>query len=369
MYWLSRSRQPAYRDFGLERIVVDGWSRPVSMRSSPAGPFCTCREFDLDGEPADRPVVVVAAPLSGHFAFIMREVVAGLLPTHRVLVTDWTNAAHVPVSFGAFGFDDNIATIVALVRAARAGGPVTLLGICQSVVPSLAAAAILADRTPPHAPDGLVLIAGPVDPLANPTTVVDNLRQHPLAWYRDNVLRPVEDGLPGGGRMVYPAETQLAALEAYWGHHYWDGGEIFLKSTFDDGLDPVRFPFEELYASIMDLPAEFFIDNIDTVFHRTALVSKSLTWRGRKVDCSALTSTALMTIEGGEDNIAAPGQTRAAHDLSPEIDGRRRGHLLVPRAGHFSLIHGSTWRNDVLPSVLDFLTRSVFIASEVRISP
>lgn len=333
--------------------MVDGRDHAVSNRVVFETPFCTLREYSTQRATTNWPRALLIAPLSGHFALLLREMVLGLLPTHRVVITDWINAAYIRPEAGPFGFDENIATV--LEALAETGPDTTVIAACQAVVPALAAAAVAANTKCCPTPRALILIAGPVDPLANPTRVVKLLREHTLDWFEETMIAHVPTGTAGAGRRVYPCATQLAALQLYWTRHLWQGGELFGKTFADDGADPLRFPFLALYSALMDLSAEFFLENIHAVFHQCALSRGELTWRNMRVDCGALDQTALMTIEGATDDIAAPGQTRAAHALCPSIADDRRGHLLVPQCGHFSLIHGRHWWSTVRPAISAFL--------------
>jgi poly(3-hydroxybutyrate) depolymerase len=272
---------------------------------------------------------------------------------------DWINARHAPVSLGDFGFYDNIAYILEALRRLAPGAHV--MAVCQAVVPALAAVAVACDEAPERAPASVTLMAGPVDPLANPTRVVRLLRNQPLAWYRNQVIATVGEGAPGVGRPVYPASTQLQGLMAYFTRHMTWGLELYEKATQDDGADSNAFPFLDLYASIMDLPATFFLENTELVFHERAAWTGGLNWNGQPIDFGSIRSSALMTVEGERDDIAAPGQTQAAHCLCHKAPDALRRRFVAPGAGHFGLFHGGRWRRDILPEIKAFMT-----AAELR---
>ncbi|MCW5744864.1 MAG: polyhydroxyalkanoate depolymerase [Alphaproteobacteria bacterium] len=329
---------------------------PVSARQRLSLPFATAVELTHDGVAAQPPLLVVP-PLSAHLPILLRDLVAGLLNSAPVVVLHWREAGRVPLNVGRFGFDDNVLHIEAVLR--DLGPDTVVVALCQAVVPSLAAAARIAAESPPAAPRGLVLIAGPVDPLANPTRVVRLLRARTLDWFAANVITTVAPSEPGAGRRIYPASAQRTALLAYLARHLGQGGELSWKVFYDDGLDPYGHPFLTLFLSLMDLPADLFLENIATVFHDRAICAGTLHVAGRPIDLTALRRTALLTIEGEHDDIAAPGQTEAAHRLCSALPAHLHHRLLVKGSGHFSLFYGRTWRRDVLPAIerFDCLTR------------
>lgn len=353
VYWQNACAQPALRPIGTDRISIDGQVIPVTTEILASTPFCNLYEFSASTATASTPRVLLVAPLSGHFAALLREVVLGLLPTYRVAITNWINAAHIPLEAGDFGFEDNIATILDMMAVVGPGTPV--IATCQAVVPAMAAAAIAAASGGYPEPSALILIAGPVDPTANPTRVVRLARERSMEWFEDALIAEVPAGLAGAGRKVYPGATQLSALRLYWMRHVWEGRELCTKTYADDGVDPWRFPFMDLYSQLMDLPSAYFLENVRLVFHQCAISRGEMRWRNSRIDCAALRQTALMTIEGEDDDIAAPGQTLAAHRLCESVPDERRAHMLVPACGHFSLVYGRTWWSTVRPGILGFL--------------
>jgi poly(3-hydroxybutyrate) depolymerase len=349
--WFVPRDQPAQKGFRIATVGDGGRRVEVHKSDLAKWPFCTLSEFA--GDPCGKQRILLVAPLSGHFAFILREMVVGLLQNANVSVTDWRNARFVPLSAGEFGFDDNIATIARSIKILGPGAHV--IALCQGAVPALAATALIAEHQPDLAPRSLILMGGPVDPLANPTRVVQLLRQLPPRWFEQNVLDRVGPSFPGARRMVYPARHQLSALVAYFYRHWAAGGELFAQMLEDDGIDPGTIPFVDLFTSVMDLPAKYFLENIQKVFQDREIWTGQLQWRNHAVNFSAIRGTALMTIEGVDDDIAALGQTRAAHELCPNIPVPMRRTLAVEGAGHFSLFHGRTWREHIRPEVAAFI--------------
>jgi poly(3-hydroxybutyrate) depolymerase len=344
--------EAARREFDIRSVLAGARCRPVLTRERATLRYARLLAFSRARRPKRRALVV--APLAGGFPFLVRDLVIALLrDLDEVLMTDWPDARYLPLERGRIGFDQTVCEVAAMIRAGAPG--LHVIGVCQGAVSALMATALLSAEEPSVAPSSLVLMAGPIDPLANPTGVVRLLRARPLRWFEDNVIATVPPGYPGEGRRVYPASTQLATLMAYTARHVTQGGELGRKLLRDDGDDPVHFPFSKLVLSLMDLPAEFFLENIQAVFKERVLTSGTISIFGRMAALNAIRNTGLMTIEGEGDDIAAPGQTRAAHGLCPSVSGTKRRHLLVPSSGHFSLFHGEACRSQVVPAIVQFV--------------
>jgi poly(3-hydroxybutyrate) depolymerase len=344
--------QPARRDLGISSLTVEDGIVPVRAVDLIKTPFCTIVELArADLEPQSN--VLLVAPLSGHFPVLMRDLIIGLLRSYRVYVMDWMNVRHVPAKHGSFGLDTNIAYVLDAIRTLPAG--LNVIALCQSGAPALAATALLAGDHNPRTPASLVLMGAPIDPLANPTGVATLLRSRPLSWFETNLIKSVARGYAGGGRRVYPAHFQLMSLWLYLTRRMSQGGELRNKAFFDDGADPRRFPFFDLFSSIMDLDARFFLENTRAVFLESWFREGSFRFQGVRVDPAAIDKTSLLTIEGELDDIAAPGQTSAAHALCRSLADRFRHRIVVPGSGHFSLFHGNTCRRHVVPAIREFL--------------
>jgi poly(3-hydroxybutyrate) depolymerase len=248
--------QPARLSLEIDTIE-DGGTVPVAVEDVLQLPFCALTRFARSDRQA-QPKVLVVAPLSCHFPILLRDVVLGLLQDCEVFITDWVNARHVSVQYGPFELADNISCVLEAMRVLGPG--LHVLALCQGAIPALVATAHQADSDAHSAPRSLVLVAAPVDPAANPTRVSRLLKARALSWYERNVIMPVPAASPGGGRQVYPASVQLLGLWAYLARHIGEGGELLSKLLRDDGADPARFPFLDLYSALMDLPAEVFLD-------------------------------------------------------------------------------------------------------------
>jgi poly(3-hydroxybutyrate) depolymerase len=346
--------QPARRSFGISCVTAGNTPVPVQICETAISPFCTLIEF-VTPDISPQADLLVVAPLSGHFPILFRDLVIGLLPLFHVYVTDWHNVRHVSADHGPFGLEANISCVLDVITRRPPG--LNVIGICQGGVAALTATAILAqnaDRTP----TSLILMGAPIDPLANPTRVVKLLRSRLLSWFEQHLIAPVPEEYAGSGRQVYPADRHLIPLWLHLARHLSQGGELSAKVVFDDGADPGRFPFLDLYTSIMDLDAKFFLENTKNVFHDCVLREGKLYFEGERVHLRAIRNTALLTIEGERDDIAAPGQTSAAHALCSTLPERFRSQLVVPGSGHFSLFHGDTWRKAVLPAIRKFCGES-----------
>ncbi|WP_457093400.1 polyhydroxyalkanoate depolymerase [Microvirga sp. P5_D2] len=342
---LARSR------FDIETLHIGQATVRVTQSDQLSLPFDLLTTFSHPKVGPRR--ILVVAPLAGGFPVLLRDLVVGLLRHDTVSVTDWLDARYVPAHEGQFGLEDNIRYVMAMMR--QLGPELDVVAVCQGAVAALAATALIATESPDQAPRSLVLIGGPVDPLANATRVVRLVRACSLQWLQNNVIEAVPAGFPGEGRLVYPAGHQRTTFSAYLARHLAARGELLWKLLRDDGEDPVRFPFLRLCLLMMDLPAQFFLDNIREVYHRRSLLTGDLLVGDKRVNLPAIRRTALMTIEGQDDDIAAPGQTHAACVSVPE---EWRSHLLVPGSGHFSLFHGGIWRQTVLPGILSFLEKA-----------
>lgn len=303
-----------------------------------------------------QPRVLVVAPLSGHFGWLMRDTVMGLLPAHDVHLLEWRDARDIPLQAGWLGLDSCVAAVMTALR--HLGTGVAALGVSQAPLPMLAATALMAAQDEPEVPAALVLMGGFIDPRHRPTAVEQLTARLPGGWFTRTMAETVPGGEPGAGRRVYPGDAHAQALERYLHRHLRDGGELHGKVTRDDGDDPVRFPFLRLYSTLMDLPAEFAEDNAHKVFAEARLARGQLACLGRQVEPAHIAATALMTVEGADDDSSGPGHTHAAHDLCPRIPAGRRQRLTFSGLGHFGLFHGRGWRERVLPAVAAFIAEN-----------
>ena len=349
-------------EFGIEQVCAHGHTVPVAEIIEMHRPFCKLMRFKRysdDGETIadlkNDPVVLVVAPLSGHHSTLLRDTVRTLLPEHKVYITDWLDARMVPGEKGGFSLDDYVAYIEDFIRHIGAD-ELHIMAVCQPVVPVLGAVALMAARGE-TCPKSLTLMGGPVDGRESPTGVNNLATTHSLSWFRANLIHPVPANFPGAGRLVYPGFMQHAGFMAMnprrHARSHWD----FYKHLIDDDVDDAEShrKFYDEYNAVLDMPADYYLDTIETVFKEYALPRGRWVVNGETVRPEAIKDTALLTIEGELDDISGLGQTRAAQELCPAIAKERRRHFEVPGAGHYGIFSGRRWRTQVYPVVRDFL--------------
>lgn len=340
--------------FGLLETVVAGKTVAVHEEIANEHPFCTLVHFRKEIA-IEQPCVLVVAPLSGHFSTLLRGTVEALLPDHDVYLTDWINARNVPLVHGRFDLDDYIDLVISKLRVL---GPQThVVAVCQPSVPVLAAVALMAADNDPAAPASMVLMGGPIDTRVNPTAVSTFGEQHTLDWFERHVVATVPGRYPGAFRRVYPGFLQLAGfvsmnLERHVSAHV----DLFRHLVRGDGESAqATKSFYDEYLSVMDLPADFYLQTVERVFQQHALATDKFVSRDRKVEPRAITRTALLCVEGEKDDICAVGQTHAALELCSGIPAGRRDYHLQLKVGHYGVFNGRRWRDEILPKVRDFI--------------
>ena len=343
--------------FGIESVRIGSASYDVVEEEVSRTAFGSLLHFRKVGAAAGPRVLVVAA-LAGHFATLLRDTVETLLPDHDVYITDWFNARDVPLQEGRFGLDDYIGHVIDYLETL---GPGThLLGVCQPCPAALAATAVLAARGSECVPRSLTLMAGPVDTRSNPTAVNDLATSTKLSWFEKNVIFTVPLGHKGAGRRVYPGFLQLSAFASMnIGRHISQHGTLLHDlATGRDAEAKVISTFYDEYFAVLDLHADYYLETVDRVFMRQLLPQGQLTWRGEKVDPSAITRTGLMTVEGERDDICGLGQTMAAHELCSNVPALRHAHHLQLGVGHYGVFSGRRWRQETYPLVRNFILRN-----------
>lgn len=352
--------------WNIHEVEVEGHKVPVLEQEALLKPFCRLLRFKRYSDDAatiaamkDDPVVLVVAPLSGHHATLLRDTVSTLLRDHKVYVTDWIDARMVPVEAGAFGLDDYVAYVEDFIRHIGAR-QLHVISVCQPTVPVMAAVSLMAARGEP-VPRSLVMMGGPIDARLSPTAVNNLATRNPLSWFENNVIHTVPQPYPGQGRAVYPGFLQHAGFLAmnpsrhFMSH--WDFYADLVKGDLQDAESHRRF-YDE-YNAVLDMPAEYYLDTIRTVFQEFLLPRGEWVVGEERVTPSAITGAGLFTIEGELDDISGLGQTRAAHDLCTGIDKAHQQHLTVEGAGHYGIFSGRRWRQTVYPQVRDFIARYV----------
>ena len=345
-------------DWRIEDTNVGGERVPVRIESIWERPFCQLLHFErLFDHPLRRPQpkVVIIAPLSGHYATLLRGTVEAFLPNHDVYITDWVDARMVPLAEGRFDLDDYIDYVISILH--RIGGDCHVIAVCQPSVPVLAAVARMEAVNDPYIPHSMTLMGGPIDTRSNPTTVNKLAEQRGVGWFRRNVITKVPFPHPGVLRDVYPGFLQLHSFVSMnLDRHVEAHRELFFHLVEGDGdsADKHREFYDE-YLAVMDLSAEFYLQTVDTVFVRHALPKGEMTHRGEPVDPRAIRNVALFTVEGEKDDISGVGQTQAAHALCVNIPSERKAHYLALGVGHYGVFNGSRFRSEIAPRIADFI--------------
>ena len=339
---------------GFEISRTDDPALEVRERELAVSAFHVLLEFDCPGRAAHG-TVVLPPPLSGVVSRIMRETVLALLPRYRVLVPDWINPRFIPLREGSFGLDANIAAIIGALRAAGPGAG--LVALCQSGAPSLAAVAVMAAQGNPAAPAALALLGSPIDPKANPTSLSRHLAGSRPYHLQSLAITPVRHGYPGVGRLVYSADTQESVHATARFRRAFMPGWLSWTPFPDMGEIDRQVPLSDLCSIMVDVDARHFLENIDAVFRRRALVTGGLIHDGITVDPGAIRDCALLTIEGTEDRIIAPGQTAAAHALCPRLPPERHLALRIEGCNHLALFGGEAFQTGVAPAIIAWLDR------------
>jgi polyhydroxyalkanoate depolymerase len=345
-------------DYGISTVMVGNSEVAVTEEAAHVTPFGTLLHFKKDVATL-QPRVLLVAPLSGHFATLLRNTLRTLLADHDVYITDWHNARDIPWMAGRFGFDEYVEHLIDFMGVIGPGAHI--VAVCQPCVQALAAAAVMAEASDPNAPRSMTLMAGPVDVRINPTKVNELAFSKPYEWFENNLIYTVPLPNAGAGRPVYPGFVQLTAFMAMnQERHIKAHTELHgLIASGETAKAQAIKAFYDEYFAVLDLTAEFYLETIDKVFQRALLAKGELTYKGRLVQPSAITRTALLTVEGERDDICALGQTVAAHDLCTKLKPFRKRHHMQAGVGHYGVFSGRRWEGQVYPIV-----RNMILASE-----
>ena len=342
--------------FNLFDTTVEGKLLPVREEIVLRKPFGQLKHFVKEGGPEGQPKLLIVAPMSGHYATLLRGTVERMLPGHEVFITDWQDAKLVPLERGRFDLDDYIDYLIEFLGAIGPGAH--MLAVCQPSVPAYAAVALMNADGHPCTPRTLTMMGGPVDTREAPTAVNSLATERPHAWFQNNVIATVPGVYPGGGRKVYPGFLQLAGfMSMNLGSHLMSHWELFkhLVKGDEESADSTRDFYDE-YRSVCDMTAEFYLQTVDVVFQRHLLPRGELTHRGRPVDPAAITRTALLAVEGERDDISGIGQTKAALTLASGLAESKKQYLMAQEVGHYGIFNGRKWRERIAPVVENFIT-------------
>ena len=357
-----RYTKPAW---GIDEIRVGKTDVRVHMETAWRSPWVKLRRFrreasDLKaaGKALDTPAVLIVAPLSGHFATLLRGTVQTFLQDHDVYVTDWVNARNVPIVEGRFDFHDYIDHIALMLR--QIGRRAHVVAVCQPGPPALAATALMAEDGDPMRPASITLMGSPIDARLAPTATNVLAEERPFAWFQSNMIYSVPAPYAGMMRRVYPGFVQLYSFMSMNADRHQEAHQRYfghLVRGDGDSADKHREFYDE-YLSVLDLTEEFYLQTVDVVFQRHLLPKGELTHRGRHVDLAALTDVGLMTVEGEKDDISGVGQTQAAHPLTPNVPEDRRELYVQPGVGHYGVFNGRRFAEEIYPRVRDFIVRN-----------
>jgi poly(3-hydroxybutyrate) depolymerase len=348
-------------DFGFDTVEIEGRQVKVREEIVLRKPFGQVKRFVREGVEGG-PKLLIVAPMSGHYATLLRGTVERMLPRHDVYITDWRDAKLVPLEAGRFDLEDYVDYLIEFldhVGGGPEGSRPHMLAVCQPSVPCYAAAAVMSRDKHPNRPASLTMMGGPIDTRQAPTAVNSLATQRPYAWFQRNVIATVPYLYPGSGRKVYPGFLQLAGfMTMNLGNHLTSHWEMFkhLVDGDGEGADATKAFYEE-YRSVCDMTEEFYLQTIDVVFQRHLLPKGEMMHRGKRVDPAAITDIGLLAIEGERDDISGIGQTRAALDISTRLPKAHKRYHLAEGVGHYGIFNGSKWRERIAPVVEDWIAR------------
>ncbi len=348
-------------EFGLKSTSIGRTIFPVREEIVIRKPFGQLKRFVRVGAPEGDPRLLIVAPMSGHFATLLRGTVERLLPRHDVYITDWRDAKQVPLKDGSFDLDDYVDYLIEFLDAiGEVGGERPhMLAVCQPAAPAFAATALMAADKARWRPKTLTMMGGPIDTREAPTAINTLATQRPLAWFQNNVVATVPMIYPGAGRKVYPGFLQLAGfMTMNLGDHLISHWEMFkhLVEGDDESADSSRAFYEE-YRSVSDMSAEFYLQTVDVVFQRHLLPKGEYVHRGRRVDPAAIRDTALLAIEGERDDISGIGQTKAALNIATKLPASMKKYHLAKDVGHYGIFNGRKWRENIAPVVEKWISK------------
>jgi poly(3-hydroxybutyrate) depolymerase len=353
----ARYGRPA---FDIGSVKVNGIDATVTEEVLLEKPFCNLLHFKKSRSVKNEPTVLIFAPLSGHFATLLRDTVRTMLQDHDVVITDWKDARDVPFSAGPFHFDDYVAYVQEFVKFMQktCGPNIHLVSVCQPTVPVLAGISLMAQHNEPL-PNSMTMMGGPIDARKSPTTVNDFAMDRSLSWFEQNVIQRVPQKYAGSMRRVYPGFLQLTGFVAMNPKRHLKSHQDYYKDLVagDGDSAEAHRKFYDEYNAVMDLPAEYYLDTIVRVFQDQTLAKGLLDVAGERVEPAAIKRTALFTIEGELDDISGSGQTEAAHTLCTGVPAARRQHFTAPEVGHYGIFSGRKYRETIYPKIKEFIAR------------
>lgn len=342
-------------DWGLDSTIINDKEYVIDIETVLDKPFGKLIRFHTQIENFKGPRILICAPMSGHYATLVRKTVKSLLPHADVYVTEWKNARAVPVSEGKFDVENYTQYLMDYIT--ELGPDTHIISICQPAPLTLAATALVAEDNPAAQPRTLTLIGGPIDPAAAPTDVTVFGNKTSLEDLERHAIFAVGSNYPGVGRLVYPGALQLQAFMSMKWKNHLDAHKnqvINVANGKAGELDRHNVFYDE-YLAVMDMTAEFYLSTVERIFKNREIAAGTFSVNGRVADLSKITTTAVKTVEGGKDDISAPGQCVAALDLLTGLPDDHKAHHLEPGAGHYGIFSGSAWRENIRPVVLEFI--------------
>jgi len=344
-------------EFGIKETLIDGKAVKIKEKTVLKKTFCNLLHFEKEGS-HNLPKMLVVAPMSGHHSTLLRGTVEGLLPKFDVYITDWVNARDVAVDDGLFTFDDFVSYVIEFIQLT--GKNTNVMAVCQPSVPVSAAVSLMSAEDSPYVPDSMILMGGPIDTRKNPTEVNDYAAMRNIVWFESNVITKVPVNYKGAGRSVYPGFTQLYGfmamnLKTHMKAH-WDLFNDLVKGDGENVASHKKFYNE--YLSVMDLPAEFYLQTVNEVFKKHSLPLGKMVVHGKNVDMGKIKHTNLLCIEGEKDDISGRGQTKAAINLCSGLPDSKKKYHLQKGVGHYGIFNGKRYRDEIVPVIVDFVKKA-----------
>ncbi len=359
--FINATRRYGKPEFGLDSTTVDGVETPILEEVTHALPFCNLLHFKRDSGAAEArndPKVLIIAPMSGHYATLLRGTVKQMLPDHDVYITDWIDAREVPLAEGVFDLDDYTDYLIEFCRILGEDGErPAVMAVCQPGVPMMVAASLMAMNKDPFRPSSITLMGSPIDTAKNPKQPNELATTRPLSWFENNVIVTVPWPNPGFMRRVYPGFLQLSGFLAMNIDKHVDAHKNQFNHLIrgDGDSTAAHRKFYDEYMAVMDLTSEFYLQTIERVFQKRLLAIGAYYHRNTLVDPAAIRDIAILTIEGEKDDITGIGQTEAAHTLTPKLPAKKHAHYVQEGVGHYGIFNGSRWREIIQPKVADFI--------------
>lgn len=359
--FINATRRYGKPEFGIESVLVDGVETPVEEEILWEAPFCRLLHFkrmSAAAEARNDPKVLMVAPMSGHYATLLRGTVRDMLPNHDIYITDWIDARDVPLAQGEFDLDDYTDYLVRMIEELTGDGErIAVMAVCQPGIPVMAAAALMSTERNPRRPAAVVLMGSPMDTARNPKQPNELAVKRPLGWFENNVVVMVPWPCRGFMRRVYPGFLQLSGFLAMNLDRHVDAHVHQFQNLVrgdGDSADQHRTFYDE-YLAVMDLTAEFYLQTVERVFQKRLMAKGEYLYRKTPLDTTTIDDIALMTIEGEKDDITGLGQTEAAHDMTPRLPAEKRKHYVAEGVGHYGVFNGSRWRKMIEPQVREFI--------------